>query len=149
MKKQILFTLLFGALFLTLSGFTSVALAQVAGKFTVVKGRVDVLKVDIIRGEPVKRGDMLFEGDIVRTKSDGYAEIELIDGSKLKLAPKGRLQISKMLLNKDGSRNSSVINLFKGKLRSIVSKSKKKFKLSSWFDSDFRVNTATAGKSVV
>lgn len=139
--KKIFFTLFFTALFLMT---VNMAEAKVAGKFTVIKGRVDVLKTDVVRGEKVRQGDMVFEGDIIRTKSDGYAEIKLIDGSTLKLAPKGRLQISKMLLKKDGSRESSIINLFKGKLRSIVSKSKKKWKLASWFDADFKVNTATA-----
>ncbi len=94
--------------------------AGVVGSFSRVEGRVDMLKVGADAAAPVKTGDSVSMGDIVRTKSDGKAEIAFKDDTVLRLAPETRMKIDEYTFNPDNSRNKGILSLLRGKLRAVV-----------------------------
>ncbi|MEE8574459.1 MAG: FecR domain-containing protein, partial [Thermodesulfobacteriota bacterium] len=114
------------------------ASASVAGTITATQGRVDLLKPGEFRASPVKLGQEVEIGDVVRTKADSKTEITFVDNSIMRLAPKTRLKIEEYLF--DGqNRESGVIKLFRGKARAIVSKPKGRAKIGK-----FQIHTPTA-----
>ncbi len=110
------------------------AYGENAGAFTSVQGRVDITSP----GEPARpanHGDVVFESDIIRTKSDGRAEIKLSDGALIQIAPGSRFLIASFVTNEN--KTSSVLNLLRGKIRSIISKTSGRKK-------EYEVRTKTA-----
>lgn len=90
-----------------------------AGEFASVQGRVDITSP----GEPARPanpGDRVFESDVVRTKSDGWAELKLADGSLIRIAPASRFLIASFIVEKNETR--SILNLLRGKIRNIISR---------------------------
>ncbi len=121
----------------------SVSYAQVAGYLTALQGRVDVLGPKEVRAHPARKGQELHPGDIVRTKSDGRAEIVFSDNSRVTLAPNTRLAISQYVVE-DGRRKNGVLYLFRGTIRSVVSKSRTILRVIFSHEPDFKVRTPTA-----
>lgn len=117
-------------------------LAGEVGKFVQVEGRVDVLREGKSVAAPVKPGDNVSMGDVVRTKSDGKAEILFNDGTNLKLAPETRIKIDEYTFNQDNTRSKAFLNLLRGKVRAVVSKTKNLPVSTS--SSSFNVQTPTA-----
>jgi hypothetical protein len=99
----------------------SPALAEAVGKFTAIEGRVDVLRPGEKRASPVALGEAVSEGDIVRTKSDSFAEITFSDDTVLKLTQSTRVEIKEYLLS-GNKRHSGALKLLRGKVRATVSK---------------------------
>lgn len=93
--------------------------AALAGKITLLEGRVDVLKTGKNTVTLVKAGDPVDAGDIYRAKSDGRAEIKFINGNILKIAPRTRAEIKEALF--DGNKSSNVIKLHRGRVQAISS----------------------------
>jgi hypothetical protein len=89
--------------------------AQLAGKITLVEGRVDILRAGAEAAAPVKTGDTVSVGDILRTKSDGRAEITFIDQSIMTVGPKSRLGIEEYLFKPDEQKRAASLNLYRGK----------------------------------
>ncbi|KPK42595.1 MAG: hypothetical protein AMJ78_01925 [Omnitrophica WOR_2 bacterium SM23_29] len=120
---------------------SSVAFAEDIGKFTSVDGKVDVVKMG--RGEAINaaRGEVVSVGDIVRTKSTSKAEITFTDNTILRFAENTRLEIKEYRIGEDGKRINAVINLQRGKIRAIVSKTNGK--------ADFTINTPNASGNVM
>lgn len=108
------------ALFMVLLSL-SPALAGAVGKFTAIDGRVDVLRPGEKRAAPVALGDAVSEGDIVRTKSDSFAEITFSDDTVLKLTQSTRVEIKEYLLS-GNKRQNGALKLLRGKVRATVSK---------------------------
>lgn len=68
--------------------------AEEVGKVKEHKGKVDIVKKGNLRGVPVDiAGPRLEVGDLVRTKSNGYALLLFIDGTKVELQERSRLRI--------------------------------------------------------
>lgn len=64
------------------------------GKVEEYRGRVDLLKRDSLKGVPLEKvGTDLNVGDILRTKSDGFAKVFFIDGNRISIFPNSRLKI--------------------------------------------------------
>lgn len=99
----------------------SPALAEAVGRFTAIEGRVDVLRPGQKRASPVALGAAVSEGDIVRTKSDSFAEITFSDDTVLKLTQSTRVEIKEYLLS-GNKRQSGALKLLRGKVRATVSK---------------------------
>lgn len=99
----------------------SPALAGIVGKFTAIDGRVDVLRPGEKRAAPVSLGSAVSEGDIVRTKSDSFAEITFSDDTVLKLTQSTRVEIKEYLLS-GNKRQNGALKLLRGKVRATVSK---------------------------
>lgn len=108
------------ALFMVLLSL-SPALAGVVGKFTAIDGRVDVLRPGEKRAVPVALGAAVSEGDIVRTKTDSFAEITFSDDTVLKLTQSTRVEIKEYLLS-GNKRQNGALKLLRGKVRATVSK---------------------------
>ncbi|MBN1849371.1 MAG: FecR domain-containing protein [Deltaproteobacteria bacterium] len=89
------------------------------GKITQLEGRVDITR----DGEAAFSAEIntpIFMGDIIRTKSRSKAEILFEDGSILRLASSTRIKITEYVIKQD--QLSSVINLYRGKIQSKVTK---------------------------
>ncbi|MBI4377848.1 MAG: FecR domain-containing protein, partial [Nitrospinae bacterium] len=118
--------------------------AEVVGEFSYVSGRVDILRVNATAVAPVEMRDNVFMGDIVRTKSDGNAEIIFNDKTTIRLAPETRIKIDEYVFNPDSSRKTGNLSLFRGKVRAIVSKAKAGLIPVAVGTSTFTINTPTA-----
>lgn len=122
----------------------SLSFADEVGSFSRVEGRVDILKAGAAAAVPVKPGDSVSMGDIVRTKSDGKAEITFRDDTTIKLAPETRMKIDEYAFNPDNSRNKGVVGLLRGKVRAVVSKTRAGIIPIAIGASSFNINTPTA-----
>lgn len=94
---------------------TGNAEAQVAGKITKVEGRVDILRAGAAAAVPVKMGDAVNVGDILRTKSDGKAEITFIDNTVMTVGPKSRLGIDEYFYKADEQKRSASLKIYRGR----------------------------------
>ena len=117
----------------------AVAFSQVAGKLTRVEGRVDILRTGTEAAVPANTGDSLSIGDILRTKSDGRAEITFIDNSVMSLSPKSRLGIDEYLYKPGEDRREASLKLYRGKSGFKVPKA-----VYSAAGSKFEMKTRTA-----
>jgi hypothetical protein len=95
--------------------FTDSALAQLAGKITKVEGRVDILRAGAVKAVPVKVGDAVSVKDIIRTKSDGKAEITFIDNTAMTVGPRSRLGIDEYLYKPDAEKRTASLKLYRGR----------------------------------
>ena len=100
----------------------SLSMAKPVATLTFVRGVVDVLKPDEERARPAKKGDELDVGDIIRTKSRSRAQVTFIDGSKVNIAQKSRIEIKAFSLDPKKKRRSSLLRSFRGKLRALIPK---------------------------
>ncbi|MBI5748222.1 MAG: FecR domain-containing protein [Nitrospinae bacterium] len=114
------------------------------GSFSKIEGRVDILKEGAPTTAPVKVNDNVSMGDIVRTKSDGKAEITFKDDTTVRLAPETRMKIDEYVFNPDNSRKTGALGLFRGKVRAVVSKTKGGIIPVGISTSSFNINTPTA-----
>ncbi len=72
----------------------SVVLGVEVGEVKEVKGRVDILEKDSVRPTKVRNaGARLSVGDLLRTKRNGYAKVDFVDGSKVEVFELSRLRI--------------------------------------------------------
>jgi hypothetical protein len=115
------------------------AQAYPVGRFTYVEGRVDITPPGQI-ARPVHLGYEVHVGDIIRTKSRSKAEITFTDTTVMRLAQNSRIEISEYIVGKSGRRG--VICLFRGKIRSLVSKFLRMASFSS--ENCYEVHTPTA-----
>lgn len=90
------------------------ALAESAGKMTSIEGKVDITKPGKA-AVPAKLGDLVYVGDIIRTKLKSKCEVTFTDGNVLRLAENTRVRVSEYAMGKDGT-----LDLFRGKIQSIV-----------------------------
>ncbi|OIO71339.1 MAG: hypothetical protein AUJ58_00545 [Zetaproteobacteria bacterium CG1_02_55_237] len=119
------------------------AWAKVAGHFTLIEGRVDVLVKKGDKTIPVKLGDEVSVGDIVRTKSNSRAQITLVDSSLLNLGESSRMEIRRFVFAGGAEKKrDGMFHLFRGQLRSIVHRDKADTEFN------FKVETPTAVAAV-
>jgi hypothetical protein len=119
-------------------GFSANARADAAGRLTLVEGRVDVLKGGKLPATPLKVGDEVQTGDVLRSKSLSRAEITFVDNSTMKIAPGSRVAIEEYMYNPAQKKRSAVIQLFSGLAHVVVQK------ITQVAEPDFVVKTNTA-----
>ena len=91
-----------------------------AGRFEAVLGQVEVLRADGTT-VPAKAGDVVSEGDSIRTGGDGRADLSMRDDARLSVRPNTRLKFDAYRFDaKDEPSGRSVIALVRGALRSIT-----------------------------
>ena len=139
-KSAFYYCLLLTAYFLSVS---LPAFADTVGFFSKAEGRVDILKEGDTKAVPVNLNDNVSMGDIVRTKSDGTAELTFKDDTTVRIASETRLKIDEYTFNPDNSRNKGALGLFRGKVRAVVSKTKGIIPVAIGA-STFNINTPTA-----
>jgi len=142
MKQSQKIFLLFITTFFVITLTPSLSLAESVATLTFARGKVDVLKKGKTRAIPVKKGVKLNVGDIVRTKSQSRAQISFIDGSKVNMAQKSRVEIKEFSYKPEKKERKSLLRTFRGKIRALIPK----FFLGD--DSKFEVETPTAVAAV-
>jgi hypothetical protein len=103
-------------LFIFLLTYSSIAMA--AKKVAIVKllrGEVNILSLG--KTDKLKVNDWVEEGSLIRTAEKSFAKLIFIDKSQMNIGPGSEVKIEKF----DG-KDSGVIDLVKGKVRSQVSK---------------------------
>ena len=93
--------------------------AQV-GKITGLKGVAQFRAVNNIPYDSLKKGDVISEGNWIKTGADGWVELTLDDKSRFTLANNSEFEISNFQLSKN--KREGVFILSQGKLRASVTK---------------------------
>jgi hypothetical protein len=117
--------------------------AEAVGAFTKVEGLVDIRRSPQAGAVAVHVGDQVEIGFVVRTKRGGKAEIQFKDESVIRLAPETLITIDEYSFQPDGARQRGLLGLFRGTLRSTVSKLRGAAMTVSQTDSSFNVKTPT------
>lgn len=132
-------------LVLSVTGFFFLFLAvatvhgATVGSVTALEGRADITPSGG-RAVPLQLGDSVDQGDIVRTKSRSKIEITFQDGSIVRLAASSRVRVDEYTMGKGNDRG--ILKLFRGKIQSIVKKSRGLFGFGK--RNRFEVHTPTA-----
>jgi len=92
------------------------AFAESIASIKLVNGVVELLRSGKLPAIKASVGDSLSAGDIVRTKSGGYAEVQYKDGTFLKIAQRSRVDIG----DQSGGNDFSNARLVRGKVQAIV-----------------------------
>jgi hypothetical protein len=120
MRRQLIaasLTLLF-----LVSMFAFVAHAAVVGRFSLVKGQVDLLKQGKIPAIAAKYQDGVEVGDVIRTKSKAKAQLTMVDDSIITLAPETRLAIADYQYNPARQERRAVVRAFRGLVHTVVNR---------------------------
>ncbi len=114
------------------------ASAEVVGRLTQVDGRVDLLKGGKLPATPLKLGDNVESGDVLRSKSLSKAQVTFIDNSVITLSPESRLAIDDYQFEPAKQKRNAVFTLFQGLAHVVVNK------LYKVDEPDFVIKTQTA-----
>ena len=117
MMNYLIIALLVGVL-----GFPAGAQAAVVGKFTVVEGQVDLLKQGKLPAVPVKLQDGVEPGDVIRTKSQGRAQITFVDDTTMTFSPGSRVAIESYMYNAAKKQRNGVVQVFYGMVYTVVNR---------------------------
>ena len=94
--------------------------AAVVGRFTLVKGQVDLLKQGKLPALAAKYQDGVEIGDVIRTKSQAKAQLTMVDDSVITLAPETRLAIADYQYNPAREERRAVLRAFWGLVHTSV-----------------------------
>jgi hypothetical protein len=94
--------------------------AAVVGRFTLIKGQVDLLKGGKIPAMAAKYQDGVEVGDVIRTKSKAKAQLTMVDESVITLAPETRLAIADYQYNPARQERRAVLRAFWGLVHTVV-----------------------------
>jgi len=105
------------SLILTISLLISTGLfaAQNAAVVTLIRGQVELLTLG--KTENLIKDAWVKEGDVVKTGEKSFVKLVFVDKSQMNIGPKSEMKIEKFT-----GKDSGVIDLVKGKIRSQVSK---------------------------
>jgi hypothetical protein len=112
--------------------------AQEIGGISEVLGGVDILRGGKLPAESAKVGDKVSQGDIIRTKSGGKAQIQFKDDSVITIAPDSRVALNEYVYEPEQNKREASIKIFHGLVHTVVNKILNKEK------PDFTVETQTA-----
>ncbi|RKY40950.1 MAG: hypothetical protein DRP85_07560 [Candidatus Makaraimicrobium thalassicum] len=116
------------------------ALAGPVGAITFIEGRVDRLAQGGDAYIPVRAGEEISTGDVIRTKSYSKAEITFSDDSVVRMGDTSLIRVRDYAVGEDGYRRAGVIDVDRGKIRAIVSRTADKV--------PFKINTPNASGNV-
>ena len=114
-------------IFLVLAMVWSLALpvcprAEVVGHFSQVEGPVDLLKQGKLPALAPKVQDGLEPGDVVRTKTQGRAQVKFVDDSVLTIAPGSMVAIETYMYDGTTGSRKAVLQVFRGMVQTVVSR---------------------------
>jgi hypothetical protein len=112
---------IFLALALSLA-VTAGVCAVVVGRFVEVEGPVDLLKQGQLPVVTPKAQDGLEPGDVIRTKSQGRAQVKFVDDTVLTIAPGSRVAIEAYMYDAAKGSRKAVLQVFRGMVETVVSK---------------------------
>jgi len=96
--------------------------AAAVGRFTLVKGQVDVLKGGKVPAIAAKVQDGVEPGDVIRTKSGAKAQLSMVDASIITLAPESRLAVAEFQYNPVQGERRAVLRLLRGLVHTVVNR---------------------------
>ncbi|MCW5830240.1 MAG: FecR domain-containing protein [Deltaproteobacteria bacterium] len=96
--------------------------AVMAGRISSVQGDVSVTRLGELNPRPVTRMMEIHVNDQIMTGADGRVRILLADDSVVSLAENSRLRVSRHIYNPAARQRESVIDLYRGRVRSVVSR---------------------------
>lgn len=108
----------FSFLIILFFSFNLFAAGSIAGKFTIVKGHVLIL-----RGAnklEAKMGDTVVESDTIEADATGVARITMIDSNLIDIYPKSKVAISKYVYTANENKKNVELNVSYGKIKSTV-----------------------------
>jgi hypothetical protein len=114
------------------------AQAEVVGRFVTVEGPVDLLKQGKMPALPAKVQDGVEPGDVVRTKSQGRAQVKFVDDSVLTIAPGSRVAVEAYMYDEAKGARKAVLQLFRGMVQTVVTR------ILKTQEADFILKTHTA-----
>jgi hypothetical protein len=112
----------FIGLVVMLLAVTLSAHAAAVGRFTLIKGQVDVLKGGKVPAIPAKAQDGVEPGDVIRTKSGAKAQLSMVDASVITMAPESRLAVADYQYNSVQGERRAVLRLFRGMMHAVVNR---------------------------
>ncbi len=119
LKSMMLFWVTITALSLALPW---AAQAAAVGTFTLVEGRVDLMKKGQAPATQVKVQDTVEPGDVVRTKPESKAQLKFIDDTVLTISPESRVGIEEYMYNAQKNERNAALQIFRGMVHTVVSK---------------------------
>jgi hypothetical protein len=107
--------------------------AKTVGRISAIEGEADLLSSDQSGSLRLKEGSVISEGDTIRTKGPSKAEVTFSDKSVVRIGENSKLEISLYDIGDDGRRIDALLDLNRGKIRAVVSKSpaKDNFKIKT------------------
>ncbi|NOX24949.1 MAG: FecR domain-containing protein, partial [Deltaproteobacteria bacterium] len=134
MKKTFVTSMIAVALFFLLP---ALVWAAVVGKFTFVKGRVDLSRAGR-QAVIVRLGDKVEAGDVIRSKSKSVAEVTFVNKNIMRISSGSKVTLTKYTI---GDSPNAIIDLSRGKVQNIVNKAS--LSLSRLRKRKFEVHTPT------
>jgi len=129
---------LVAAILILIMGLVVAAPAEVAGRLTMVEGRVDLLKGGQLPSVEAKLENPVSTGDVLRTKSLSKAQVTFSDNTVMTISPESRIAFEEYMYDAGHGKRSAVINLFQGMVLTVVSK------IMKTEQPDFIIKTHTA-----
>ena len=117
-KRQVMWLILG----LALAAAPAAALAAPVGQFLQAEGEVDLSKAGKAPAVAVKPNDPVEVGDVVRTKSNGRAQIRFVDDSVLTIAPDSRVAVEEYLFDPAKGDRKATLEVFRGLVHTTVNK---------------------------
>ncbi len=105
---------------LTLSFVPNLLFAATVGNVTKMSGEVFFRQGDNQKYASIKQGQILEEGNWVKTGKKGWLELSLADGSKFTIANNSELELNSFMVSKD--KKEGTFTLTQGKLRASIVK---------------------------
>jgi hypothetical protein len=126
------------ALLLLILALAAVSQAAIVGRFIMVEGQVDLLKLGKVPATPARVNAGVEPGDVIRTKSKAKTQIKFVDDSLVTLAPESRMAVADFVYDADQGYRRAVLRFFKGVIHTVVTR------LYKVQEPDFLMETHTA-----
>ena len=96
--------------------------AKPIGKVVVATGSVSIERASAVvvqanaagQADQTKVGDLVYQGDVVKTGADGRIAINFTDGSSFNLSSNARMALDRFVYDPNGKSNSTFFNLTNG-----------------------------------
>src|SRR6202171_4085152 len=100
------------------------------GKVVAATGSVTIEHVNAVvvqatlpsRAGQTKVGDLVYQGDVVRTGADGRVSINFADGTSFNLSSNANMALNEFVYDPNGKSNSTLFNLGKGTFTFVAGK---------------------------
>jgi len=102
--------------------------AKPIGKVIVATGSVSIERASAVvvqanvagQADQTKVGDLVYQGDVVKTGADGRIGINFADGSSFNLSSNARMALDEFVYDPNGKSNSSFFNLTNGTMTFVA-----------------------------
>ncbi len=106
------------------------AVAKAIGKVVTTTGSVTIEHVNAVvvqanvagQADQTKVGDLVYQGDVVRTGADGRISINFTDGTSFNLSSNANMALTEFVYDPNGKSNSTLFNLTKGTFTFVAGK---------------------------